>query len=38
MHSGEGLKNVMLIWTILLIAAIFSGFFIGWPGMIPKTY
>jgi hypothetical protein len=38
MHSGEGLRNVMLIWTILLIAAIFSGFFLGWPGMVPQTY
>ncbi len=38
LHSGEGLRNVMIIWTILIIAAIASGFFLGWPGMVPTTY
>ena len=38
LHSGEGLRNVMIIWTILIIAAVVSGFFLGWPGMAPTTY
>jgi hypothetical protein len=39
LHAGGGLRNVMLIWTILLIAAIISGFVVGFPGITgPKVY
>ncbi len=36
MHATGSLRNVMLIWTILLIVSIVLGFTVGWPG-VPIT-
>jgi hypothetical protein len=33
MHATGSLRNVMLIWTILLIVSIVLGFTVGWPGV-----
>lgn len=33
MHAAGSLRNVMLIWTILLIVSIVLGFTVGWPGV-----
>jgi hypothetical protein len=33
MHASGSLRNVMLIWTILLVASLVLGFTVGWPGV-----
>jgi hypothetical protein len=33
MNSGAGLRNVMLIWTILLLLAIVVGYSVGFPSV-----
>jgi hypothetical protein len=36
MHAAGSLRNVMLIWTILLLLSLVLGFTVGWPG-VPIT-
>lgn len=36
MHASGSLRNVMLIWTILLVLSLVLGFTVGWPG-VPIT-
>jgi hypothetical protein len=36
MHAAGGLRNVMVIWTILLLLSLVLGFTVGWPG-VPIT-
>jgi hypothetical protein len=34
MNSGQGLKNIMLIWTIAILIGMLGGYFTGFPSVM----
>ena len=35
MNAGRGLRNIMIIWTILILIGVIGGYFAGFPTALP---